>query len=171
MRQLSKPLALQRRATIMIASFTCSLLGAACSAGQPIELPVKVKGAQQGENLESRGSVNPIQPQATQPPSKVSSETQELIGQALLALSSLPTEQVAKLKTDNLDDASIKAKCGFVAPQNETQDLLKSPEFTLDSQVIRYSSSNDGVSFADCRCLVSESSKKLGIDLLPLSIF
>lgn len=171
MRQISKHSALQRHATILVSSFTCLLLGAACSAGQPIELPAKVKGAQQGENLESRGSVNPLKPPPTQPTSKVSSETQELIGQALLALSSLPTEQVAQLKTDNLENLSTKAKCGFVALQNEAEVLLKSPEFILDSQVIRFSSSNEAVTFADCRCLVSESAKSLGINLLPLSLF
>ena len=174
MHQANRSRTLRHSETALCVSWLVLILNVSCSSGQPISLPAKLQSGSQVETLDSKGvggGGNDPAPSKSELNDTRKTVQQDLVGQALLALSALPTEQVAKLKTESFGDVSVKAKCGFVTPANELEALLKDPLFVIDAQIVRYSAESEPLTFADCRCRVAESEKKLGISLLPLSTF
>lgn len=166
MRQLNKmPVAPTFKALFLALAVTLTV-SVGCSAGNPITISKKIQGGQQEE-----GDVvlqpNALEDESTHLP-------QEVVGQALIALSTLPSEQVARLSSENLADVSVRGKCGFVSSTSQVDTVLKDSAFVLDASLVRYSSltgESESISFEDCRCLVAETARKLGIALLPVSTF
>ncbi|MEY2988381.1 MAG: hypothetical protein RJB13_1902 [Pseudomonadota bacterium] len=150
---------------------------AACSAGKPISLPVKLQASKPIESLNQQSTRDAESVSASAAPEVLDDNTpqpSELVGQALIALSTLPSEQVSRLTLENLADVAVRGRCGFIAASSELELVLKDSSFTLEAPVVRYalpSPANESLSFADCRCLVSESEEKLGVSLLPVSTF
>ncbi len=175
MRQLNKmPVAPTFKALFLALAVTLTV-SVGCSAGKPITISKKIQGGQQdervGNNSAREGDVV-LQPNALEDES--TPLPQEVVGQALIALSTLPSDQVARLSSDNLADVSVRGKCGFVSSTSQVDAVLKDSAFVLDASLVRYSSltgESESISFEDCRCLVAETERKLGIALLPVSTF
>lgn len=169
MRQLNKmPVAPTFKALFLALAVTLTV-SVGCSAGKPTTISKKIQGGQQdervGNNSAREGDVV-LQQNAL--------EDEEVVGQALIALSTLPSEQVARLSSENLADVSVRGKCGFVSSTSQVDTVLKDSAFVLDASLVRYSSltgESEFISFEDCRCLVAETERKLGIALLPVSTF
>lgn len=141
-----------------------------CSAGQPVYLPAKpdVDSVAVVERNDTGGG-DAKAGTGLVDNTFSSSKSQELISQALLALSTMTPEQVSQIKSADFSDLSVKSRCGFVANEADTTALLNASGFTKEVQVIRFASSSESLTFSDCRCLVEKTAKTFGASLQPLS--